>query len=161
VGTEISCERRSEVGDTLIEVLIAVVIVGLIAVALLGALTTSLSSSADHRYLATMDTVLKSYGETARYDIELQPNAWYQPCPSWASSPPTYDVPSNRQIIVSNPLPDFSNYQIVLQSPTYFDPVGNRSDGTTCVPKDLQVLTFSASRGGISQTLSVVVRNPT
>jgi hypothetical protein len=69
-GVDISGSER---GDTLIEVLIAVVIIALAVVPLLGALVTSLTGSAEHRSLAAIDTVLKSFAEAAKYDIQLQP----------------------------------------------------------------------------------------
>ena len=49
---------RSEVGDTLIEVLLALVVLGLASVALLIAFGTTISASSDHRGLATSETAL-------------------------------------------------------------------------------------------------------
>ena len=53
-------------------------------VALLGALTTSITSSATSRSLATLDTLLKSFSEAVKYDVQLQPAATslYQNCAS-------------------------------------------------------------------------------
>ena len=69
--------RRSEAGDTLIEVLLALVVLGLASVALLLAFATSISGSGEHRSLTTVDTLLKSFVESATSQIEKQP---YQPC---------------------------------------------------------------------------------
>lgn len=66
---------RDDRGQTLIEVLIAVVIVALAAVPLLGALLQALSSSGEHRSLATLDVLLKGFAETATSQIELSPTA--------------------------------------------------------------------------------------
>ncbi|HAM01854.1 MAG TPA: hypothetical protein DCQ30_06450 [Acidimicrobiaceae bacterium] len=63
-----------ECGDTLVELLIAIVIIALSVSALLGALITSLTSSAEHRSLANLDTVVKGFAEAATYQLELQPN---------------------------------------------------------------------------------------
>lgn len=82
---------RKEMGDTLIELLIAVVIIGIAVSALLSALITSLTASAEHRSLATIDTVLRSYAETIEYDVELQANSWYQDCASVTNSGATSD----------------------------------------------------------------------
>jgi len=65
--------HRSESGDTLVELLIALAVIGLTAVALLSGFSTSLSASAEHRSLVSIDTVLKSFVETATYQLSLQP----------------------------------------------------------------------------------------
>jgi len=59
-----------EGGDTLIELLIAIVIISLSVTALLGMLITSLTSSAEHRSLADLDTVVKSFAESATYQVQ-------------------------------------------------------------------------------------------
>lgn len=66
---------RSDRGDTLIEVLVAVVIIGISVGALLGSLIQSTSASVTHRSLTTLDSVLKSYAEAAKYAIQLQPSS--------------------------------------------------------------------------------------
>ena len=73
---------RSDAGDTLLEVLLALLIVSLGVVALMGGLATSIAGSATHRGLSTLDNVLKSFAESAKYQIQLQgaPNALYAPC---------------------------------------------------------------------------------
>jgi hypothetical protein len=63
----------NDAGDTLIEVLIALVVISLTAAALLGAFTTSISASADYKNLANLDSVLKSFVEQATYQLEQQP----------------------------------------------------------------------------------------
>ena len=65
--------RRDERGDSLIEVLFAVVIIALAAGPLIGALLESIAASAEHRGLATADTLLKSFAETAVSEIETSP----------------------------------------------------------------------------------------
>ena len=64
--------ETSDRGDTLVEVLVTVVIVGAAVVALLGALLTTTSASVTHRNLATIDAVLASFAETARSTVEIQ-----------------------------------------------------------------------------------------
>lgn len=82
---------QTETGDTLLEVLIALVIISLSVVALLGVLTTSITSSAEYRSLVTVDTVLKNFAEAVKYDIELQP----QPAPThYVNCATTYQVVS-------------------------------------------------------------------
>jgi type II secretory pathway pseudopilin PulG len=63
----------SESGDTLIEVLVALAVIGLTAAALLGSFTTSIMASSEHRQLVTIDAELKSFAEAATYQIQMQP----------------------------------------------------------------------------------------
>lgn len=66
--------RTDETGDTLIEIVVAVVIIGLTVVALMGVLTTSVTSSAEYRSLASVDTVLKNFADAVKSDVQLQPS---------------------------------------------------------------------------------------
>ena len=70
---QVSARKNSESGDTLVEILIALLVVALTATALLGAFATSISASGKQRGLATNDTVLKSYVESAIFQIQNQP----------------------------------------------------------------------------------------
>jgi type II secretory pathway pseudopilin PulG len=80
--------RVDEAGDTLIEVLVAIVIIGLTAVALMGTLTTTITSTAEYRSLATVDTVLKNFAEAIKDKVQLAPtdgtiptdNTMYKTC---------------------------------------------------------------------------------
>lgn len=63
---------RSESGDTLVEVLLALAVIALTATALLGAFTTSISATAQHRNVVTLDTVLKSYVEQVTNQLQQQ-----------------------------------------------------------------------------------------
>ena len=90
-------ERRSrdEAGDTLIELLIALVVIGLTGVALLSGFATSISASSEYGSLSRLDTVLKSFVETATYQLTLQPqppavNPQFTACASVA----TYTAPA-------------------------------------------------------------------
>ena len=84
--------RRDERGDTLIEVLFAVVIIALAAGPLIGALLESIAASAEHRGLATADTLLQTFAETAVSEIQTSPlpGTAYQ-----ASTAPSYRLVSN------------------------------------------------------------------
>src|SRR3984957_13607667 len=75
---KISVDRRparinTENGDTLVEILFAVLIVFLTVTALLSAFATSIAASGEQRGLATTDTVLKTYVESAIFQIQNQP----------------------------------------------------------------------------------------
>jgi Tfp pilus assembly protein PilV len=77
-------DARSDSGETLVEVLVAVVILGLAVVSILGGFGTALRVGVLHRDTAKEDSILRSYGE----DIV---NAGYQQCtPAGTGSAPTY-----------------------------------------------------------------------
>ena len=62
--------QPSEAGDTLIEVLIAIVIIALTVTALLGALVTAITSSTTEQSLATVDSVLNGFAQAAQYEVQ-------------------------------------------------------------------------------------------
>ncbi len=72
--------RRSEAGDTLVEVLLAIVILGIASVALLLAFGTSISGSASHRNLATFDTVLRTAAEETTSLMQQQSSSVWGTC---------------------------------------------------------------------------------
>lgn len=79
--------RRSEAGDTLIEVLMTLVVASLCVVAFLVAFSTSISASAEHRTMVSMDTVMRSVSEQTVSQIQLQANPLFTPC----ATPATYN----------------------------------------------------------------------
>jgi type II secretory pathway pseudopilin PulG len=60
-----------EDGDTLIEVLIALIVLGLATVALMIAFGTSISASAEHRNLTTINSILTSASQQAISEMQL------------------------------------------------------------------------------------------
>lgn len=154
--------RRSEAGDTLIEVLLAVVILALSVSALLGALVTSISSSAEHRSLADLDTVLKSNAESVKYEVELQSggSAWFSDC-----APVTSTSYGSHVLSFNTP----SGYSMQLTSIQYWNSTSDKFeatsvDSTSCLlnsadQSGYQLLTFTGTApNGVSQTLHVGVR---
>ncbi|HLX88927.1 MAG TPA: prepilin-type N-terminal cleavage/methylation domain-containing protein [Acidimicrobiales bacterium] len=144
-----------EHGDTLIEVLIAVVIIAIAAAALLGGLTTALTASGEHKGLSVDDTLLKSYAEAAKQQIEISQSVAFTQC-----------TPSTYAIAYTVPA-QFSTYTVAAQSVTFWNS-GSKSFSTTCnhVKPDegIQLITVTATApqaaGGYTQTLSFVVRDP-
>ena len=61
-----------EQGDTLVEVLLALVILGIASVALLAGFATSIGASAEHRNLASLDSSTRLAANTAIADIQQQ-----------------------------------------------------------------------------------------
>lgn len=105
--------RRSD-GDTLIELLVTITIIGLTVTALLGTFVVVTRSSVEHRYLGALDMVMKDFTEAAANQIELtQPPAQqpaFQPCATFSgpatSTTPTQYLPDPR----STALPVTINY---------------------------------------------------
>ena len=82
---------RGDGGDTLIEVLIALIILALSVSAILGMLVTAITTTSEYRSLATDNTVLKSFAEAAKYEIQLGPHT----TSSFANCATTYLLASN------------------------------------------------------------------
>lgn len=98
-----------ERGDTLIEILVAVAIIAIAFGGLLGALLTSTSSSVTNRGMTNVDAVLRSFAETARYEIQTQPEdgnstgPLFEPCAtsySLISDPFPTSGPTTTQVVV-------------------------------------------------------------
>ena len=58
--------RRTQAGDSLIEIIIAIVVIGLVVSAVVAAISTAENGSAAHRELVTADHVLRNYAETVK-----------------------------------------------------------------------------------------------
>ena len=72
--------RSRDAGDTLIEVLLAVIVLSLCGLALITAFGTAISSSATYRKLASVDTVMRTAEESAVAQIQQQAKPLYIPC---------------------------------------------------------------------------------
>lgn len=92
-------DSRRESGETLVEVLVTVVIVGLSATAIIGSLLTSTAASAIDRNIGTVDTVLRGFADTARTTIETAGNG------SSGSSFTTVCSPAPSYKVVGAPWP--------------------------------------------------------
>src|SRR6516164_84757 len=77
-----------EAGDTLVEILIALVVIGITVTAILGAFATTISASAEQRNLASADAFMRGFVNTAIYDISLSSTPLFVACAS--SLPATY-----------------------------------------------------------------------
>jgi hypothetical protein len=89
---------------------VAVAIISIAAVAILGGLLGSTSASATHRNLTTLDGVLKSFSEAARYEIQTQPNLGasgpqFVPCATFSNGDPSPPYTYNPYRVVGSPYP--------------------------------------------------------
>jgi type II secretory pathway pseudopilin PulG len=143
--------RRSESGDTLIEVLLAIVILGLASVSILLAFATTISGSAEHRSLTTMDTVLRTAAEDALTLSQQGTTAQFETCP-------TSDVPTS---LPANSLP--TGYGAQISQPQYWSSTasnftGSCVAGTTNSPQLVQITVTSPT--GTTGSISFVVNDP-
>lgn len=165
--------HRNDAGDTLIEVLIAIAVLGICIAALLAALMTAIRSSVEHRSLANIDAVLRSYAEAAKAQIELGSAPIYQPCPSVTSATyagTTISLPADAPqppagwsapfIVGIQYLHDTYNQN--TQTNTSSGPDSVCASGPSCSPSpDYQLLTVSVTGpDGSSQSLTVGLRDP-
>ncbi len=102
--------RSSDAGDTLVEIMVAVVIIGISAAGILGGLGAVLGSSGTHRSLTSLDAIVKSFAETAKYEIQRQAGTppggpEFVQC----ATPPNGAVPTSPQplsyVLASTPYP--------------------------------------------------------
>ncbi|MGC1238378.1 MAG: invasin domain 3-containing protein, partial [Acidimicrobiales bacterium] len=149
--------RRSESGDTLIEILMALVVLGMASVALIIAFGTSISASADHRQLSATGIALDSISQEVIADIQATPSLFT--CPSvfqnfenatFGSTSPAFSVPTGftATFAASNPI------QYEVQSSNSFS--------TACVAGQPLLVTISVTDTTNSQTFtnSFVVDSP-
>jgi prepilin-type N-terminal cleavage/methylation domain-containing protein len=82
---------RSERGETLIELVVAVAILGIAAVAILGGLMVSIRTSVMHRNDATGGVYVRSFAEAIQTDVD---NSGYKSCANASSGYAAVAVPS-------------------------------------------------------------------
>ena len=104
--------RRSEAGDTLVEILITLAVIGIAATAIMLAFATSISGSGSHRNVATMDTMLRTASAEVSAAIQAQPSTQFTAC-SGANT-------INQNLPGSIPLPD-PNYTASITSAQYWN----------------------------------------
>ncbi len=91
--------RSDERGETLVELLIAIVILGVAVTTLLAALATAITASASHRRHATSDTLARSFAE-ALSDPDPASGTPYVDCatsyplPGYLAVPTGFDAPT-------------------------------------------------------------------
>jgi Tfp pilus assembly protein PilV len=90
--------RRDQAGDSLIEIILAIVVIGVVVSALLAAIVTNENGSVSHRDMVKADHILRNYAEQVKSDVRTG-------CTSagavWASS---YTVPSGTGAFTINTL---------------------------------------------------------
>jgi type II secretory pathway pseudopilin PulG len=161
--------RRSDNGDTLVEVLLALVILGMASVALLIAFSASISSSAEHRKLAAYDTVLATASQEVIAQIQNTSTLFTDACDK--SAPLTAPIVSNygyygaSGVTLPAPYAGTYNVQYVNTTPTSVTTAtpaiqywNGTSYQTSCLTNAPQLITIGIS--GTTYTNSFVVEYP-
>ena len=139
--------RRSDRGETLIELVVAVAILGLAAVAILGGLMTSIRTSVMHRNDATGSAYVRSFAEAIQTDVDAN---GYQSCASAASD--------YAGVVVLDLPAGYAKSVTAVQS-------WNGSGWGSCIADgiqrlDLKVTTTGDAEHKSAERLTVVLRQP-
>jgi hypothetical protein len=149
--------------------LIAIVVIGIAVTAILGALLTSITASTQHRGLAVEDTLLRSYAEQAKQQIELQPPTLADPAAGVAAASPLYDPSCQASYLdqahkVNWPPAGFTvphGYNVNISEVQFWTGSGFVDSAKCQSDTGLQLITLTASGpSGLTQKLSLVVRKP-
>jgi len=125
--------RSREAGDSLIEIIFAIVVIGLVVSGITAAISTSENGSTAHRQLVTSDTVLRNYAEAVKTAVRTS-------CTSsgatWTATYPPPGLPSGYTVngLSGQPCPTV----------------------TTTSPVALQV----RQPNSISKSMNIVIRTP-
>jgi type II secretory pathway pseudopilin PulG len=146
-GTFAGVARDREGGETLIELLVALAIMGIAIVVLLGGMTTSLTTSSEHRTHADAEVVLVDAIESLK-DQARNP---YVPCATGSSYSATSGVS----------LPAGWTAATVNYSVSYWDGA-NAFVGSCAADNKLQKLTVTVTdpSSKVVESLSTYKRNP-
>ena len=79
--------RDQDAGDTLVEILISVAILGIVSAALIGGFLTAITTSAVYRAVANSDTVLRTAVDSVTTQMQQAPAAAFG-CPAWSLASP-------------------------------------------------------------------------
>ncbi len=145
---DVRAPRASERGDTLVEVLVAIVILGVGAVALLAGFASAINGSSIHKTLTDSSNIVKSVSNEITAAMQSSTTAFT--CPAVAV--PTVTVPSGYSVSSSS-----------IQYWTQDAQTQQWSWSSTCTAgtPELVTVTLSNSSNGSSNTSSFVVVDPT
>jgi type II secretory pathway pseudopilin PulG len=139
-------------GESLLEVLIAVSIMGIAMVAIVGSLVTGILVSDVHRKQATAGAAVRDYGEAIENAVAENPVAGggYVPCATAASyaSPAGFVVPAGY------------SKSVVAGSMRYWNGSGWQTGCTTDIGLQQLTLQVASTDGRASERIVVVLRRP-
>jgi type II secretory pathway pseudopilin PulG len=140
---------RSERGDTMVEILLSLIVLGLTSVALLIGFSTTISASAEHRQLASANLAINDYSQQVTAGIEADSTLFT--CPGTAYTP--------ASIMTELGITSTAPYSPIITSIQYWNPASEQWVNG-CVANTSELITVSVSSGSKNQTLSFVVDSP-
>lgn len=144
----------SETGDTLLEVLIALVILSIASVAVILAFATSISSSAEQRNLTSIDTALRSATSEATSQMQQQSSTFFSTCPASGALPPAENA---QDLSLTDLTPGYTAFVTSVQ---YWSSATS-TYSSTCTVDAPQLITIEveAPKGSV-YSISTVVGDP-
>ena len=128
--------------------LIALVVLGLVVVALLFGFATSITASGEHRHVATLDASVRAAADQAISQVQQQAKSGTAfPCPDTFT--PTFSLPGSFTV---------TSYQVA-----YWDTTDNTFDLTTCpsaTSTNHQQVSMTVGSGAYSTTIQTVIVDP-
>jgi len=154
-----SRRERADDGDTLVEILVSITIVGVAAVAILLAFGTSITGSGVHRSAVNLDTALRTASAEAQAQIADQPASAFTTCSAASAvSPSAFNLSGGYTAQVSSVQYWNGTSWTGLQTPGAGCPPGLPPLSTT---SGLQLLTLTVtSAKGQSASTTAVASNP-
>jgi len=139
-----------ERGDTLVELLMTLVVLGLAGVALVAAFGTSILASGEHRQLANVDAVMRSTAESATALLQQQPDPKYLTC----GDATYYNSTLNNDLSLKQNLPP--GYTFLITNVNYWN---GAVFSATCIPTSTspQLLTLKVSHGSYSDSVGFTI----
>lgn len=150
-----------EAGDTLIEVLIALLILSITVVALLSAFTTSVTASSEYRNLAATDSILRTISEEVIGNF--QQGTTYLACPNGTPSNYTQGYNGSQSLASTLAIPapyTTAGYSAAITAVGYWNGSNFTDTSSTCsqnsaFPEQLTVSINGPS--GVSESLAFLV----
>ncbi len=159
--SKLRARTSSEQGDTLVEVLCALVVVAIAGVALLAGFATSITASAQHRHLASLDSSMRFATNTAIADVQQGVQQFSSGAKDPFSCPSTFtpqfpSLAGSFQVTYTVGWWNGTNFQ--GPSPTYQGP-------NTCIPGAPQeyTLTVTSTSPNVNlppTTVTTVISSP-
>ena len=146
---------RSELGDSLVEVLLAIVVVSIGALAIMAAFATAITGTTAHRNFTTFDTMLRTASSEVSSLIAQQPASNFANCSG------------AYQYATAGSIPLTGSYSARVTSVAYWNGNGfttpqapAQSCPTGALPNSPQQLTVSVSYKGTTSSITTVVDDP-
>jgi type II secretory pathway pseudopilin PulG len=143
--------RATEDGDTLLEVLIALVVLSMSSVAIILAFATSIASSAEQRNLSSVDTVLRGAAQEAASQMQQDSGNYFGSCPAAGQSPQAESLQ----------FPGLTaGYSAQVTSVLYWDSVSSSYDSSCTANASQLVAIVVTSAKGNTYDINTVVGDP-